>query len=122
MRIHKASNWDRAVELYEGAKLDLGIATAGAAFAGLATLDAHFSWFANGRMFAGVLAVAVGSGAALLGLRAGLRAIGAAAHAAIAGAQYLLGSAKLGAGQRNVAGAASAEGSTDGAIRDASAP
>jgi hypothetical protein len=117
MRIGRPTTWERALELYDGAKQDLAIATGAGVFAGLATLDAHFSWFASGRQVATLLAMAVGSGAALLGIRAGARAIGAAAFAAVAGAQYVIGAQ----GDSAVAGAASAAPSSTDA-REVKAP
>src|SRR5262245_24800778 len=71
MRVGGLRAWERALELYDGAKLDLALATTSAAFAGLATLDAHYSWFWSARQVAGLLAFGLGSGAALLGVRAG---------------------------------------------------
>ena len=111
MRVGGLKAWERAQELYDRAKLDLALATGSAAFAGLATLDAHYSWFWSGRQVAGFIAIALGSGAALLGVRAGARAIGAAAFAAIASAQYVLG-----------AGARSSSADASTSERAASAP
>jgi hypothetical protein len=84
-------NWDRASEALERAKVDLAIGVGGGFFCGLATLDANFSFFANGRAVATVLAYATGGTAALLGVRAGFRVLQAGAFAAVAGAQYVLG-------------------------------
>ena len=118
MRIDKPTLWERAQTLYDRAKLDLTIATGGAVFAGLATLDANFGLFASGRAFTTMIAYVTGGASALLGVRAGVRGVGAAAFAAIAGAQWLL---KSDQGASTGAGVASPEDSSARARREASA-